>query len=60
MQLATDKQLKLLMKSLEAQGARIVEVRKHAMFARWNRMAKQFARIAKDISMAVKAGGSLL
>ncbi len=28
------------------------------MFARWNRMAKQFARIAKDITMAVKAGGS--
>ncbi len=27
------------------------------MFARWNRMAKQFARIAKDITMAVKAGG---
>ena len=27
------------------------------MFARWNRMAKQFARIAKDISMAVKSGG---
>jgi len=27
------------------------------MFARWNRMAKQFARIAKDVNMAVKAGG---
>ncbi|MGA2023924.1 MAG: YebC/PmpR family DNA-binding transcriptional regulator [Steroidobacteraceae bacterium] len=37
---------------------RIFEVRKHAMFARWNRMAKQFARIAKDINMAVKAGGA--
>jgi YebC/PmpR family DNA-binding regulatory protein len=37
---------------------RIFEVRKHAMFARWNRMAKQFARVAKDINMAVKAGGS--
>jgi YebC/PmpR family DNA-binding regulatory protein len=36
---------------------RIFEVRKHAMFARWNRMAKQFARIAKDINMAVKASG---
>jgi len=36
---------------------RIFEVRKHTMFARWNRMAKQFARIAKDINMAVKAGG---
>jgi len=37
---------------------RIFEVRKHTMFARWNRMAKQFARIAKDITIAVKAGGS--
>jgi len=27
------------------------------MFARWNKMAKQFARIAKDINMAVKSGG---
>ncbi|HNR23614.1 MAG TPA: YebC/PmpR family DNA-binding transcriptional regulator [Steroidobacteraceae bacterium] len=36
---------------------RIFEVRKHTMFARWNRMAKQFARIAKDITMATKAGG---
>jgi len=37
---------------------RIFEVRKHAMFARWNRMAKQFARIAKDITIAVKSGGT--
>src|SRR4030081_344453 len=37
---------------------RIFEVRKHTMFARWNRMAKQFARIAKDITMAVKSSGS--
>jgi YebC/PmpR family DNA-binding regulatory protein len=36
---------------------RIFEVRKHTMFARWNRMAKQFARIAKDITMVVKSGG---
>jgi YebC/PmpR family DNA-binding regulatory protein len=36
---------------------RIFEVRKHAMFARWNRMAKQFTRIAKDIAIAVHAGG---
>ena len=36
---------------------RIFEVRKHAMFARWNRMAKQFARIGKDITIAVKKGG---
>jgi YebC/PmpR family DNA-binding regulatory protein len=28
------------------------------MFARWNRMAKQFARIAKDIAIAVKSGGT--
>ena len=36
---------------------RIFETRKHTMFARWDRMAKQFARIAKDITIAVKAGG---
>ncbi|MBS0365061.1 MAG: YebC/PmpR family DNA-binding transcriptional regulator [Proteobacteria bacterium] len=36
---------------------RIFEVRKATMFARWNRMAKQFARIAKDITMAAKSGG---
>ncbi|HLU38579.1 MAG TPA: YebC/PmpR family DNA-binding transcriptional regulator [Planctomycetota bacterium] len=36
---------------------RIFEVRKHAMFARWNRMAKQFARLGKDIEIAVRAGG---
>src|SRR5688500_13489716 len=36
---------------------RIFEVRKHAMFARWNRMAKQFARIGKDITIAVKTSG---
>jgi len=33
---------------------RIFEVRKHTMFARWNRMAKQFSRIGKDITIAVK------
>ena len=37
---------------------RIFEVRKHAMFARWNRMAKQFTRVSKDIAIAVKAGGT--
>ena len=37
---------------------RIFEVRKHTMFARWNRMAKQFARISKDITIAVKSGGT--
>ncbi|MEZ6013526.1 MAG: YebC/PmpR family DNA-binding transcriptional regulator [Planctomycetota bacterium] len=36
---------------------RIFEVRKHTMFARWNRMAKQFSRIGKDITIAVKNGG---
>ncbi len=36
---------------------RIFEVRKHAMFARWNRMAKQFTRVNKDITIAVKTGG---
>ncbi len=36
---------------------RMFEVRKHTMFARWNRMAKQFAKIGKDITIAVKAGG---
>jgi len=36
---------------------RIFETRKHTMFARWDRMAKQFARIAKEIHIAVKAGG---
>lgn len=36
---------------------RIFEVRKSTMFARWDRMAKQFARIGKEIAIAVKAGG---
>jgi YebC/PmpR family DNA-binding regulatory protein len=36
---------------------RIFEVRKATMFARWDRMAKQFTRIGKEIAMAVKAGG---
>jgi YebC/PmpR family DNA-binding regulatory protein len=27
------------------------------MFARWDRMAKQFTRVGKDIAIAVKAGG---
>lgn len=36
---------------------RIFEVRKATMFARWNRMAKQFAKIGKDITIAVRAGG---
>jgi YebC/PmpR family DNA-binding regulatory protein len=37
---------------------RIFEVRKHTMFARWNRMAKAFARIGKDITIAVRSGGT--
>jgi YebC/PmpR family DNA-binding regulatory protein len=36
---------------------RIFEVRKATMFARWDRMAKQFTRIGKEIALAVKAGG---
>src|SRR5262245_4143742 len=37
---------------------RIFEVRKHTMFARWDRRSKQFSRINKEIVVAVKAGGS--
>jgi YebC/PmpR family DNA-binding regulatory protein len=37
---------------------RIFETRKHTMFARWDRMAKQFARIGKEITIAVRAGGA--
>jgi YebC/PmpR family DNA-binding regulatory protein len=36
---------------------RIFEVRKATMFARWDKMAKQFTRIGKEIVIAVKAGG---
>jgi YebC/PmpR family DNA-binding regulatory protein len=36
---------------------RIFETRKATMFARWNKMAKVFTRITKDIHIAVKAGG---
>jgi YebC/PmpR family DNA-binding regulatory protein len=36
---------------------RIFETRKATMFRRWDRMSKQFARIGKDITIAVKAGG---
>ncbi len=36
---------------------RIFEVRKHTMFARWDRMSKQFSRIGKDIVIAVRKGG---
>jgi YebC/PmpR family DNA-binding regulatory protein len=36
---------------------RIFETRKATMFARWDKMAKAFTRISKDITIAVKAGG---
>jgi YebC/PmpR family DNA-binding regulatory protein len=36
---------------------RIFEVRKSTMFARWDRMAKQFTRIGKEIAIAVKVSG---
>lgn len=36
---------------------RIFEKRKHKMFARYDRMAKSFTRIGKEIVIAVKAGG---
>src|SRR6478735_6686378 len=37
---------------------RIFEVRKSSMFARWDKMAKNFTRIGKEIVIAVKAGGA--
>ena len=37
---------------------RMFEVRKATMFARWDRMAKAFTRLSKDITIAVKAGGA--
>jgi YebC/PmpR family DNA-binding regulatory protein len=36
---------------------RIFETRKATMMARWNKMAKAFTRVAKDIALAVKSGG---
>jgi YebC/PmpR family DNA-binding regulatory protein len=36
---------------------RIFETRKATMFARWNKMAKVFTRVTKEIVIAVKAGG---
>ncbi len=36
---------------------RIFEVRKAAKFARWDRLAKTFSRIGKEIVIAAKAGG---
>jgi YebC/PmpR family DNA-binding regulatory protein len=37
---------------------RVFEKRKHKMFARYDRMAKAFTRIGREIAMAVKAGGT--
>ncbi len=37
---------------------RIFETRKATMFARWNKMAKLFTRVSKDIAIAVKSGGA--
>lgn len=36
---------------------RIFETRKHTMFARWDRMAKAFTRVSKEIAIAVRNGG---
>jgi YebC/PmpR family DNA-binding regulatory protein len=36
---------------------RVFEKRKHTMFARFDKMAKAFTRIGKDIAIAVKNGG---
>ncbi len=36
---------------------RIYEVRKSTMFARWDKMAKNFTRIGKEIAIAVKVSG---
>ena len=36
---------------------RIFETRKATMFKRWDRMAKAFTRIGKDLAIAVRAGG---
>src|SRR4029077_18713576 len=44
-------------KSPGARMGRIFETRKATMFARWNKMAKLFTRITKDIVIAVKASG---
>ena len=37
---------------------RIFETRKATMFKRWDRMAKAFTRVGREIAMAVRAGGS--
>ena len=35
---------------------RIFETRKATMFARWNKMAKAFTRVAKELTIAAKGG----
>jgi len=47
----------LIIYNLLLNMGRIFEVRKATMFARWDRMAKQFTRIGKEIVIAVKAAG---
>ena len=37
---------------------RIFEVRKAKMFARWAKASKAFAKVGKEIALAVKRGGS--
>jgi YebC/PmpR family DNA-binding regulatory protein len=37
---------------------RIFETRKATMFARWDRMAKAFTRINRDLAIAAKSGGA--
>ena len=36
---------------------RVFEKRKHKMFARYDKMAKAFTRVGREIAIAVKAGG---
>ena len=38
---------------------RIFETRKATMFARWDKMSKAFARIGKEITIAVRSGGPI-
>jgi len=47
-----------LNKSIQEMG-RVFEKRKHKMFARFDKMAKAFSRIGKDIAIAVKQSGPL-
>lgn len=37
---------------------RIFETRKATMMARWNKMAKAFTRVSREIAIAVKSGGA--